>query len=105
LGAAGVIIGVGDGRPEKGKLSFGKFRVVSADDRDLLAIMKSGGRKAQDAALADPEFYDLETRKLLTWFNEERGRRIATPTREQKPPISSPVAAQRRRGNGEVSTN
>ena len=82
LGAAGVIIGIGDGRPEKGKLSYGKFRVVSEDDPELIQIMKSGGLKAQDQALADPAFYDAETEELLTWFEEEKLQRIAAPAKE-----------------------
>lgn len=105
IGSAGVIIGIGDGRPEKGKLSFGKFKVVNSDDAALQAVMKSGGRKAQDEALRDPQFYNLETEKLLTWFEGERSRRIATPTKEtkRKPAVSNVVAAKagkRRRRNG-----
>lgn len=84
LGAAGVIIGIGDGRPEKGKLSFGKFRVVSADDRDFLFQMKHGGTKAQDAALADPAFYDAETKQILEWFMAEKKTRHAAPTKDPK---------------------
>lgn len=80
LGAAGVFIGVGDGRPQKGKLNFGKFRVATPGDPDFDRVMKYGGRKAQDEALADPAYYDLETKRLLTWFDEEKSRRIASPS-------------------------
>jgi hypothetical protein len=83
LGAAGVIIGIGDGRPEKGKLAYGKFRVVSEDDAELIQIMKSGGLRPQDEALADPAFYDAETEELLSWFETEKGQRIASPAKEQ----------------------
>jgi hypothetical protein len=82
LGAAGVIIGVGDGRPEKGKLSMGKFRLCNADDPDFVRITKSGGWKVQDEALKDPHYYDLETEQLMSWFKEERGKRSAAPARE-----------------------
>ena len=47
LAAAGIMRGVGDGRPEKGKLAFGTFKLVSADDADWKRIVKEGGRKAQ----------------------------------------------------------
>ncbi len=79
LANAGVIIGIGDGRPEKGKKTFGKFRLASDDDPELLTIMKSGTRKTQDAALAHPEYYDIETRQLLEWFGIELNRRAAAP--------------------------
>lgn len=82
LGAAGSIIGIGDGRPEKGKLSFGKFRVCAEDDPEFKAIVKSGGRKPQDEALADPAFYDQETEELLSWFSAEVHRRVAAPAVE-----------------------
>lgn len=83
LGAAGVIIGIGDGRPEKGKLAYGKFRVCSDDDAELIQIMKSGGLTPQDQALADPSFYDAETAELLSWFESEKTQRIASPAKEQ----------------------
>lgn len=95
LGAAGVIIGIGDGRPQKGKLSFGKFRVCNKDDAEFLSIVKFGGRKQQDEALADPAFYDVETERLLNWFNEEVDRRHAAPAREMKP------VAKRKNGGAE----
>lgn len=87
LGAAGVIIGVGDGRPEKGKLDMGTFRLVSDDDPDFLRIIKTGGTRAQDVALKSPLPFDLETQKLLAWFDQEKGRRAAAPApqpRKQK---------------------
>lgn len=80
LAAAGVIIGIGDGRPQKGKLSRGQFRICGDDDPEFLLIQKQG-IKAQDAALADPKPYDLETERMLTWFEEERGRRSAAPAK------------------------
>jgi hypothetical protein len=84
LGAAGVICGVGDGRPEKGKLSMGQFRLVNEDNADYQRIMKQGGTKAQDAALKSPEFFDIETEELMHWFEKERGRRAAAPTPQPK---------------------
>lgn len=83
LGAAGVIIGIGDGRPEKGKLSFGKFRICESTDPEFVAVMKAGGRKPQDEALDDPQFYDAETEEILSWFTAEIGRRVAAPAKER----------------------
>jgi hypothetical protein len=75
LAAAGITIGVGDGRPEKGAMSYGQFKLVGVDNADFKRIVKEGGRKAQIAALDKPECYDTETEELLTWFNSERSLR------------------------------
>ena len=71
LAAAGLVSGLGDFRQEKGKGSFGQFRVVDPRDEELQAIMKTGGREAQDAALADPECHDAESFSLYNWFGAE----------------------------------
>ena len=73
--SAGVFIGVGDGRPEKGALSFGRFEIVSEDDERYQRIVQSGGREAQDAAFAEPTCFDQETEELLEWWNAEVKRR------------------------------
>ncbi len=75
LAAAGMSVGVGDWRPEKGKGNYGQFEIVSMDDDRFKAIIASGGREAQIAALDNPTCYDDETTELLTWFDEELGRR------------------------------
>lgn len=75
LAAAGITIGVGDGRPEKGAMSYGQFRLAGKDDPEFLRILKVGGRTAQQAAIDDPVCYDDETRELLSWFDEERAKR------------------------------
>lgn len=75
--AAGQICGVGDFRQEKGKGSFGLFRLVNADDADFARICAAGGREAQDAAIANPGAFDAETAELWSWFEQEviaRGR-------------------------------
>jgi hypothetical protein len=69
LAAAGMYIGVGDGRNEKGAFSFGSFAIVDENDADYLRIVANGGRAVQEAAMENPESYNEETDELLTWFN------------------------------------
>jgi hypothetical protein len=75
LASAGFMSGVGDWRQEKGSGSYGSFRLVSADDKDFLRICKEQGRKAQQAALDEPEPYNDETSEMLAWFSVEMKRR------------------------------
>lgn len=75
LSAAGQIIGVGDFRQEKGAGDHGLFELVKPDDKRFLNVINSGGREEQMLALKDPEFFDEETRELLTWYEEEIVRR------------------------------
>jgi hypothetical protein len=75
LAAAGLTIGVGDGRPEKGAMSYGQFRITNKEDADYKRILKEGGRKAQQAGLDVPVCYDDETTELLSWFDDERAKR------------------------------
>lgn len=75
LAAAGITIGVGDGRPEKGAMSYGQFRLADKDDPEFKRIIKQGGRKAQQEGLDDPVCYDDETTELLSWFESERKQR------------------------------
>lgn len=75
LAGAGVIIGVGDGRPEKGKMSFGQFELVDQDDEEFQRIVKTGGRKAQMTAIETPVPYDEISKELLEWWLEEIERR------------------------------
>jgi len=75
LAAAGITIGVGDGRPEKGAMSYGQFRIADKDDAEFKRILKEGGRKAQQAGLDEPVCYDDETSDLLSWFDGERAQR------------------------------
>jgi hypothetical protein len=72
LAAAGLYIGVGDWRNEKGAGTFGSFRLVSAMDAEFQDIVTTGRRSEQLAALNDPMPYDLETTELLGWFDTER---------------------------------
>lgn len=71
LANAGIFIGIGDGRQEKGAFSNGQFELVPESDARLRSLMKDGGRQAQDRALRDPAPYDLETQRMLSWFDAE----------------------------------
>lgn len=75
LAAAGITIGVGDWRPEKGSSNYGQFKIVSADDADYKRIVKEGDRAAQQDGLDNPVCYDDETTELLSWFDSERAQR------------------------------
>jgi hypothetical protein len=75
LAAAGLFIGVGDWRKEKGSGTFGGFHLVEPDDAQFLSIIEGGGRDMQDEALKAPAAYDEETASLLGWFDEEISRR------------------------------
>jgi hypothetical protein len=82
LSAAGMIIGVGDFRQERGKGNFGLYQIVAKDDPNFVRIMKSGGLKQQDEALANPVCSDSETEELLSWFDGERAKRSKRPAND-----------------------
>lgn len=80
LANAGVIVGIGDFRQEKGRGSFGTFAVTGEDGgewADLIAEVKQEGRLAQEHALAVPEMADDETADLMEILIDERQRRAA----------------------------
>jgi hypothetical protein len=83
MSAAGIYIGLGDGRNEKGALSYGQFEVLSeadaAKDSRCVEIFKQG-RSVQVAAMANPVAYNAETEELLSWFEvtlKQRGKSLA----------------------------
>lgn len=91
LVGGGLTCGVGDGRQEKGKLSYGQFAVLDQTDKEQVAlfnrIKREGGRKQQEAAMKNPACFDDETAELLAWFNAElkrRGHANATPPAKRK---------------------
>lgn len=87
LGTAGLLSGIGDGRQEKGTFSYGQWRLGSPEDADFQSIVRSGGRAAQDAALRDPASFDLETQRLLSWFEDEseaRGMKATVRDTEER---------------------
>ena len=77
LDQGGRSSGVGDWRPEKGKGTFGQFRVVARpeDDEDFLRIREAGGAAAQQAAIDSPVPFDEDSRDLLDWYTEEVAKR------------------------------
>lgn len=83
--AAGIYIGIGDNRQQKGAGSFGLWTIVDENDKQFAAVVKSGGRDAQDRAIAKPAPYDTQTADLLSWFEQEFKRRgkdeLVTPER------------------------
>jgi hypothetical protein len=76
---AGVLIGVGDFRQEKGKGGFGAFRVLGEgeEDAEWNDLVKNHGRAAQEAALEDPEYADRDTVDLMEFYVDETARRAA----------------------------
>src|SRR6185312_3876565 len=73
--AAGIIMGVGDGRPEKGAMDFGQFKLVGEDDREWRIISNAYGKKEQLKAIANPDTYNAKSQRLLSWYDSEVGRR------------------------------
>lgn len=70
FGAAGMIVGIGDWRPQKNG-SYGCWKCVPETDADFKRITAKQGRKAQEAAFATPIYFDEDTEELLTWFEKE----------------------------------
>lgn len=79
LANAGMLIGVGDFRQQKGKGSFGCFRVLSADQQDdeWDDLVANHGREAQLAAIQAPSYATEETRELMAFYDQEIKRRRA----------------------------
>lgn len=78
LSNAGLIVGLGDNRQEKGKGSFGTF-AVGGDDlgeaQELWDEITAEGRDIQRSAMEDAEPANLETAELLEALEQERVRR------------------------------
>lgn len=71
LSTAGLTMGMGDWRPQKGSGTYGQFKIVSPEDKDFKRITSQYGRKSQIKAMEQMEPYDDETRELFTWFEAE----------------------------------
>lgn len=73
---AGIVCGIGDFRQEKGRGSFGTFRVIGPDDEDPeWDALMAEGREVQEAAMEAAEPVDADTRELLAQFRREQMRR------------------------------
>ena len=80
LSNAGVIVGIGDFRQEKGRGSYGTFAVAGDDLGDWSGYwneVTQEGRDVQQYALENPECADDETAELMALLEEERQRRAA----------------------------
>jgi hypothetical protein len=76
LAAAGFSQGIGDWRVEKGSGIYGQFNICQESDlKTWDAIVKEGGKDAQDRAIVDPQPFDSETEELLGWWIDEMNRR------------------------------
>ncbi len=69
LANGGLICGIGDFRPEKGKGNFGQFQVVG--EKECKDIVKAGSMKQQDAALKTVTFFNDESADLYAWWDEK----------------------------------
>lgn len=78
---AGVIVGLGDFRQEKGRGSYGTFSVHGTDmDDETSEVWKhitAQDRDVQAAALEHPECADDETADLMAMLQQERIKRAA----------------------------
>lgn len=75
LAAAGITQGIGDWRVQKGSGTYGQFELVGDDNLNFEHIVATGGRAAQDDAIANPIPYDSESEQLLSWYQVETKRR------------------------------
>jgi hypothetical protein len=82
--ASGITVGIGDNRVEKGAGDFGQFDLVSENDEDWNRVATQG-RDVQLLGLESPEFYDLESEDLVSWFYAELDRRRKLPTKASEP--------------------
>lgn len=79
LANAGVLVGIGDFRQEKGKGGFGAFRVIGdgTQDDEWDDLVANHGKTNQLRAIQDPQFADQDTIDLMEFFEAEVGRRAA----------------------------
>lgn len=78
LANAGQLIGIGDFRQQKGKGSFGLFRVIADEqDDEWDDLVANHGKAAQLAAIRSPGYANDETAELMEFFHQETIRRAA----------------------------
>jgi hypothetical protein len=75
LSTGGRSSGVGDWRPEKGKGTFGQFKLCHVDDPELLEVMRLYPKAHQEEAMFDAEPFDAESAELYGWYVGERAER------------------------------
>lgn len=66
---AGILVGIGDNRQEKGKGSYGTFRLYDKEFNELPAEMLDA--KAQWEAIQNPQPENIESEELLAEFDHE----------------------------------
>lgn len=77
---AGVIVGIGDFRQEKGRGHYGTFSVAGeelGDHAETWREVTAEGRDVQAAAMETPECADADTAELLAMLTGERMKRAA----------------------------
>ena len=77
IASAGMLMGIGDDRQEKGHGSYGGFELCSKDDPRFVEIIKHQGKAAQIEAFNQkmPECYDEMSEELLAYFMSETKKR------------------------------
>lgn len=94
LSAAGVTVGVGDWRAEKGNGNYGSFIVVNPDDPEYVEVLKEG-RATQKAAIETPDFYDAESEEMFHfWTQRAKERRPSSGTIELERDTADDNAAE-----------
>lgn len=76
---AGILVGIGDFRQEKGKGAFGSFRVLGEGQKDSEwdDLVERHGAAAQRQAIDEPAYADADTSDLMEHFARETVRRAA----------------------------
>lgn len=67
---AGMINGIGDFRPEKGKGNYGSFQIVSEHDPAFVELQKITAQQQYDA-IQKPDFHDEDSEELYNWWAEK----------------------------------
>lgn len=99
LVTAGMVSGICDWRPEKGKGDYGSFDVVDHEDAAQMQAFEAiqrQGRQVQDEAILNPTAMNAQTLELLDWFDAEvkkRGREKAVTSAGLKASSAAIVAA------------
>jgi hypothetical protein len=98
MAAAGIIVGVGDGRTEKGTFDNGSWEIVAQADRRWSEIVKEGGRVIQIKAMQQPECIDADSEELLVWHQSEVKRR--EKEKKSTPTMDTIVSTTKSNGKG-----